>query len=271
MALSPFMKYDFCMDNKKQSTVPLSASEIAFSVKNHLAYLQELGLAGIEKELIKQKREEARGKTSLPQNEADEKDKTKGKKTLGKSLEQISADIGDCKLCPLHEGRTNIVFGVGNPNARIMFIGEGPGADEDAQGIPFVGRAGKLLTKIIESGMNIKRDDVYIANIVKCRPPGNRDPEPGEREACMPFLEEQIKSVSPEVIIALGRVPAQTLLDTKTPIGKLRGIWTERNGFPFMPTFHPSYLLRNPSAKREVWEDIKLVMEKLKIPIEEDM
>ena len=164
--------------------------------------------------------------------------------------------------CKLHAGRTNIVFGVGNPDARLMFVGEGPGADEDEQGEPFVGRAGQLLTQIIKA-MGLAREDVYIANVVKCRPPGNRNPEPDEIEACSPFLQAQIAAIGPTVIVALGKFAAQTLLQTETPISRLRGQFHSLGGVAVMPTFHPSYLLRNPAAKREVWEDMKMVMKKL--------
>jgi DNA polymerase len=178
-------------------------------------------------------------------------------------LESIRTGMGDCRRCKLCEKRNTIVFGVGDPRARLMFIGEGPGADEDAQGIPFVGRAGRLLTDIITKGMGIRREDVYIANIVKCRPPENRNPEPDEVAACLPFLEAQIRAVAPEVIVTLGRVPLNSLLGYAGPMGKARGIWTDYQGIPLMPTFHPSYLLRNPAAKRDVWDDIQQVMARL--------
>ncbi len=175
----------------------------------------------------------------------------------------IRAEIGDCTRCKLHTGRTNLVFGVGNPDAALMFIGEGPGADEDEQGEPFVGRAGQLLTQIIKA-MGFAREDVYIANVVKCRPPGNRNPEPDEIAQCSPFLQAQIASIKPKVIVALGKFAAQTLLATETPISRLRGRFHEMGDTVVMPTFHPSYLLRNPASKRDVWEDMKLVMQRLK-------
>jgi len=181
-------------------------------------------------------------------------------------LTEIRTDLGDCRRCKLHTGRTNIVFGVGNPDARLMFVGEGPGADEDEQGEPFVGRAGQLLTQIVKA-MGLAREDVYIANVVKCRPPGNRNPEPDEIEACSPFLQAQIASIRPTVIVALGKFAAQTLLQTETPISRLRGQFHDLGGVAVMPTFHPSYLLRNPAAKREVWEDMKLVMKRLDEPV----
>jgi DNA polymerase len=179
------------------------------------------------------------------------------------ALAAIRADLGDCTRCKLHAGRTKLVFGVGSPEARLMFVGEGPGADEDEQGIPFVGKAGQLLTQIIKA-MGFERDEVYIANVVKCRPPGNRNPEPDEIEQCEPFLVRQIETIGPEVIVALGKFAAQTLLRSATPITRLRGEFHRFGRVDVMPTFHPSYLLRNPTAKREVWEDMKKVMARLR-------
>jgi DNA polymerase len=183
------------------------------------------------------------------------------------ALRAIRDEIGDCRRCKLATGRTNIVFGVGNPAAELMFVGEGPGEDEDRKGEPFVGRAGQLLTEIITHGMGLRRDDVYIANVVKCRPPGNRNPEPDEISACQPFLSAQIDAVAPKVIVALGKFAAQTLLGTTMPISKLRGRWFDFRGRRLMPTFHPSYLLRTPSEKKLAWEDIKLVMQELDLPL----
>jgi len=179
------------------------------------------------------------------------------------SLEELRAAIGDCRRCKLCAGRTNLVFGVGNRNARLMFVGEGPGRDEDLQGEPFVGRAGQLLTDIITKGMGLKREDVYIANVVKCRPPENRNPEPDEVAACEPFLKKQIELIHPEIIVGLGKFAVQTLLKSKMPITKLRGQWHSYHGIKLMPTFHPAYLLRNPGDKKLVWEDIKKVIEAL--------
>ena len=174
------------------------------------------------------------------------------------ALAAVRADIGDCTRCKLHAlGRTQIVFGVGNPHADLMFVGEAPGHDEDIQGIPFVGRAGQLLTKIIEA-IGLTRDDVYIANVIKCRPPQNRNPEPDEVETCEPFLFRQIDIIKPKVIVALGKFAAQALLRTLDPISRLRGRVVDYRGAKLIPTFHPAYLLRNPSSKREVWEDMKL-------------
>ena len=154
-------------------------------------------------------------------------------------------------------GRTHLVFGVGNPQAKLMFVGEGPGRDEDLQGEPFVGRAGQLLTDIITKGMGLKREDVYIANVVKCRPPENRNPEPDEVAACEPFLKKQIDLIRPKIIVGLGKFAVQTLLQSKVPITKVRGNWHSYHGIKLMPTFHPAYLLRNPADKKLVWEDIK--------------
>jgi DNA polymerase len=181
-----------------------------------------------------------------------------------KSLEELRAAIGDCRRCKLWSGRTHLVFGVGNPRAKVMFVGEGPGRDEDLKGEPFVGRAGQLLTDIITKGMGLRREDVYIANVVKCRPPGNRDPEPDEVESCEPFLKKQVDLVRPKIIVALGRFAVQCLLRSKQPITRLRGQWHEYEGIRLMPTFHPAYLLRNPGDKKLVWEDIKKVIEALK-------
>lgn len=178
------------------------------------------------------------------------------------SLEQLQTCIGNCHRCKLAPGRTNLVFGVGNNNADLMFVGEGPGADEDEQGEPFVGKAGQLLTKIINS-MGFTREQVYIANVVKCRPPENRNPELDEIQACMPFLKKQIELVKPKIIMCLGKFAAQTVLNTQVQITKLRGEFQTINGTLVMPAFHPAYLLRNPDMKRIMWEDCKKVVAKL--------
>jgi uracil-DNA glycosylase len=174
-------------------------------------------------------------------------------------LDEVRRELGVCKRCKLCSGRKNIVFGVGNPKARLVFVGEGPGAEEDTQGVPFVGAAGQLLTKMIQA-MGFSRDEVYICNVVKCRPPGNRNPESDEIEACQPFLEAQLRAIRPEVIVALGKFAAQTLLKTQTPITRLRGQWREYLGITLMPTFHPAYLLRNPAEKKAAWADLQAVM-----------
>ena len=185
---------------------------------------------------------------------------------LARSLDGLRGVIGDCHRCRLHGARTQIVFGVGNPRARVVFVGEGPGRDEDLQGEPFVGRAGQLLTDIIEKGMKLSRADVYICNVVKCRPPQNRNPEPEEVATCSPFLFRQIELVAPEVLVTLGKFAAHSLLQTDVPITRLRGEWQEFRGIPVMPTFHPAYLLRNPAEKKTVWQDIKQVMTRLGLP-----
>jgi len=178
-------------------------------------------------------------------------------------LQAIRADLGDCRRCKLAPTRTHIVFGSGNPNAELMFVGEAPGADEDAQGLPFVGKAGQLLTKIIQA-IDMRREEVYICNILKCRPPLNRNPEPDEISACQPFLLRQIASVRPRVICALGSFGAQTLLQTREPIGRLRGRFIDFHGAKCMATFHPAYLLRNPGEKRKVWEDVQKIRDYLR-------
>jgi uracil-DNA glycosylase len=175
------------------------------------------------------------------------------------SLERIRADIGECTRCRLHKGRTNIVFGVGNPNSKLVFVGEGPGHDEDVQGEPFVGRAGKLLTQMIEA-MGLQRPEVYICNVVKCRPPENRLPERDEIETCSPFLIRQLAVIQPKVICCLGACAAQTLLETNQGISRFRGEWFDYRGAKLIATYHPAYLLRNPNAKSEVWKDLQKVM-----------
>jgi DNA polymerase len=178
---------------------------------------------------------------------------------IAETLEDIRTDLGDCQRCRLAGARTCIVFGDGNPDAKLVFVGEGPGFEEDQQGKPFVGAAGRLLTRIIEA-IKLTRSQVYICNIIKCRPPGNRNPEPDEIDTCFPFLERQIAAIQPDFICALGTFAAQTLLSTATPISRLRGRFHEYKGIKVLPTYHPAYLLRNPDRKREVWEDMKLLM-----------
>ena len=179
------------------------------------------------------------------------------------SLDALREEMGDCQRCKLSKGRTHIVFGEGNPDAALMFIGEAPGREEDIQARPFVGDAGKLLTRLIEK-MGLGREDVYIGNILKCRPPFNRDPEEEEIRTCFPFIERQVTLISPKVIVSLGRISAHALTGTKIPITRLRGRFYEYQGIPLMPTFHPAYLLRNPKDKWLVWEDAQKVIEKLK-------
>jgi uracil-DNA glycosylase len=228
-------------------------------LKEHLCFAAELGVAGISRDPAWRERADAASEpreavTPVPFfSAADE------------ALAAIRADIGDCTRCKLHTlGRRQIVFGVGNPEADLMFVGEAPGADEDMQGIPFVGRAGQLLTKIIEA-IDLKREDVYIANVIKCRPPQNRNPEQDEVDTCEQFLFRQIDTIKPKVIVALGTFATRALLRTLDPISRLRGRVFEYRGAKLVPTFHPAYLLRNPGSKREVWEDMKLVRELLKV------
>ena len=178
------------------------------------------------------------------------------------TLEAIRSDIGDCQRCKLAPTRTTIVFGSGNPSAEIVFVGEAPGYEEDQQGLPFVGEAGRLLTKIIES-VGIKREDAYICNILKCRPPGNRNPEPDEVLVCSPFLKRQIASIRPKIVCCLGKFAAQTMLQRADPISRLRGEFHDIDGMRVIATFHPAYLLRSPEKKREVWEDMKQIRAEL--------
>jgi len=192
----------------------------------------------------------------LPQNSGDPSSEHPA---AGLDLESLELRVRTCRACRLAATRKNTVFGEGDPRARLMFIGEGPGAVEDDTGRPFVGPAGELLTRII-AAMGLDRKDVYIANVVKCRPPGNRDPEPDEIRACMGYLEDQIRLVGPQVIVALGRVASHALLDETTPIGRLRGTFRRYGDIPLMPTYHPSYLLQNEARKKDVWEDMKKVM-----------
>ena len=180
------------------------------------------------------------------------------------TLDEVQHVLGDCRRCGLCEGRKNIVFGSGNPNADLMFIGEGPGEQEDLQGLPFVGRSGELLTQMIEKGIEISRDDVYICNIVKCRPPKNRNPLPDEVSACQPFLDGQIQAVKPKVIVSLGKPAAGLLLGREVSITRIRGTWHDYKGTPLMPTLHPAYILRQYTAenRRHVWEDLKAALAK---------
>lgn len=179
------------------------------------------------------------------------------------TLEDIRAELGDCCRCGLSRGRQKVVFGVGNPNARLVLVGEAPGREEDEKGEPFVGEAGRLLDRILFA-MGLSRADVYICNVLKCRPPNNRDPEAEEIASCEPFLKRQLAAIQPEMIVALGRFAIQTLLQSKAPISRVRGTWQQYQGIPLMPTYHPAYLLRNPNGKREVWADMKLVVERLR-------
>lgn len=189
-----------------------------------------------------------------------------GERIENDSLERIREDIGDCKRCRLCQQRNKIVFGSGSARAQLVFVGEGPGRDEDIQGLPFVGRAGKLLTQMIEA-MGLKRDDVYICNVVKCRPPENRAPEPDEMDTCSPFLFRQLAVIKPKAVVCLGATAFQALYGAKQSISRLRGQWLDFRGIPMLATYHPAYLLRNPNAKGEVWEDLKKVMAHLGLKI----
>jgi uracil-DNA glycosylase len=213
----------------------------------HLAFLTELGVDGVSRDPRWRGADPAR----------------RGAEPVGRgfspaeSLPDIRTDLGDCTRCKLHRlGRRQIVFGVGNPKAGLMFVGEAPGRDEDIQGIPFVGRAGQLLTKMIEA-IGLRREDVYIANVIKCRPPENRNPEPDEVATCEPFLFRQVGAISPTVIVALGTFAAQALLKTQDPISRLRGRVYKYGGSQLIPTFHPAFLLRSPDRKRDAWQDLK--------------
>ena len=235
------------------------------AIRDHLEYFGELGVEGVRLDPAWRTRADGgvRLQADSTRSEADSNPAEAGLHiplSQADALEALRVDIGpDCSRCKLHTlGRRQVVFGVGNPNADLMFVGEAPGADEDIQGEPFVGRAGQLLTKIIEA-IDLKREDVYIANVIKCRPPGNRNPEPDEVEQCEPFLFRQIDSIKPRVIVALGKFAAQCLLKTDAPITRIRGRDFTYRDAVLIPTYHPAYLLRNPSAKRDVWEDMKRV------------
>ena len=190
-------------------------------------------------------------------------------KIAGDTLPLIRTDLGECTRCKLHTTRNKIVFGDGSSKAELVFIGEGPGADEDAQGLPFVGRAGKLLTQMIEA-MGLQRQQVYICNVVKCRPPGNRQPEKDEVDACSPFLFRQLDALKPKVIVCLGATAAQTLLQTNRGISHFRGEWLEYRGYKMIATYHPAYLLRNPAAKGDVWKDLQKVMAELGLEVKKN-
>ena len=216
-------------------------NELISDLKTHLEYLKGMGIVSLPASGMK----------------ADEP----GQSTMI-TLEDVRKELGDCKRCKLHRGRKTIVFGEGNERATLMLIGEGPGYDEDVQGRPFVGKAGQLLTKILQS-INLPREEVYIANIIKCRPPQNRNPEPDEIQSCTPFLMKQISVIQPKIICALGAFSAQTLLKTDVKITALRGKFYDLEGIKVIPTYHPAFLLRNPERKREVWEDMKKIAELL--------
>ena len=236
--------------------IPVEAAEVAAEAMRHLWWLRDAGIREIP--LAPAPPPTARAPAPAPGNAYALSDKGCG----SEPLLAIRGGLGECTRCKLHGGRTRLVFGVGNPHAELVFVGEGPGADEDLQGEPFVGRAGQLLTRMIEA-MGFARSDVYIANVVKCRPPGNRDPEPDEIEACEPFLKAQLAAIRPRVVVALGRFAVQTLLRDATPISRQRGRWREYEGVKLMPTFHPAYLLRNPKDKILTWSDAQKVMARI--------
>ncbi len=231
--------------------------KVAEEIRAVLEFCQSLGF---ERLPITVRRKSRIGEGNRPGAPQSRKTLTSGQKAA--ALKDLREEIGDCRRCKLSKGRTNIVFGEGSQDAALMFIGEAPGREEDIQARPFVGDAGKLLTRLIEK-MGLRREDVYIGNIVKCRPPLNRDPEDDEIGTCLQFIRRQLEIISPEVIVSLGRISAQTLIGTKTPISRLRGKFYEYNGIPLMATFHPAYLLRNPKEKWSVWEDAMRVMERL--------
>lgn len=208
---------------------------------------------------------EFQGRLGWPGTPRPEKSMTppqKGSKKDRPTLKEIREEMGDCQRCKLGKNRSHLVFGEGSPQARLMFVGEAPGEEEDRQGRPFVGEAGQLLNRMLDK-LGLRREDVYITNVVKSHPPRNRDPEAEEIEACLPFLVKQIESIQPLVIVTLGRIAAHNLLNTKAPITKLRGTWQKFQGIPVMPTFHPSYLLRSPKERRKTWDDMQQVMEYL--------
>lgn len=248
-------------DGNVKAPLPGHAEEVETVLASVRAYLVDLQGSGVDELPVVL--------TASPLVSAAERDMLLGpppslppELDVSETLDDIRIDLGDCHRCDLGNSRTNLVFGVGNPKARIVFVGEGPGRDEDQQGEPFVGEAGKLLTKIIEA-MGVQRSDVYICNVIKCRPPQNRDPQTTEIQACSPFMLRQVQTIKPMAIVALGKFAAQTLLEVKTPISKLRGTFHTYHGIPLMPTFHPAALLRDPALKRDVWADMKQVMQKL--------
>ncbi len=240
------------------------------SLREYVALLQESGLDGIP---VAMAGAIPAGVGSPAAATAAGPGTPQGRLHADESLERIRKDLGECQRCALGKTRKNLVFGAGNPQARLVFVGEGPGADEDRKGEPFVGEAGQVLGRII-TAMGLKREEVYICNVVKCRPPGNRDPEQDEIAACSSFLLRQLQAIKPEVVVALGKFAAQTLLDTKEPISKLRGRFRDFHGIPLMPTYHPSFLLRrqgegNMDAFWEVWDDMTQVLRLLKLQVPE--
>jgi uracil-DNA glycosylase len=233
------------------------------SVREYLQELEESGVDGLPYELLQQ--------VEMPEVRASEQQSVQLPAAKPQTLAELCQRIGDCQRCDLYHGRTNLVFGAGYEKARLVFVGEAPGADEDRQGQPFVGEAGQVLTRLIEA-MGLKRVQVYICNVLKCRPPANRNPHKDEIATCSPFLQQQLQIIKPEVIVALGTFAAQTLLDSKEPISRMRGQFHSWHGIPLMPTFHPSFLLHNKENKQhywDVWSDMEQVLRKLKLPIPE--
>jgi uracil-DNA glycosylase len=228
------------------------------------AYYRDLGVAELHLDLAAARSEAKPAPAGHPIDPS--KKGSFSRPDARKALEEMAHEVAGCQACRLCSTRNRTVFSDGDPNARLMFIGEAPGADEDAQGVPFVGRAGQLLTKMIEQGMDLRRSDVYIANVLKCRPPENRNPEPDEVASCRRFLEAQIELVRPEVIVGLGKFACQFLLKSDEGMMRLRGRWGLYGDIPVMPTYHPSYLLRQPDRKKDCWEDLLNVLGKLGLP-----
>ena len=224
----------------------------------HLAFFEELGVYGLRRELEWRQRQSLGPELKGEHSEKNTRQVVDDLAVPSQMMNEIREDLGDCCRCKLHGGRTRLVFGVGDPMAELMFVGEAPGRDEDREGIPFVGRAGQLLTKII-AAIGLSREDVYIANVIKCRPPNNRNPEQDEVETCEPFLFQQIDVIRPKVVVALGSFAVRTLLRSDQPISRLRGQVFDYRGAKLVPTFHPAFLLRSPDRKRDVWEDMKKV------------
>jgi DNA polymerase len=242
---------------------PMDADQL----RQYLEFYQDLGIKSVYKRIVVKAEPAAAAEVPAPSESAGVSDGGLKPAPPAESLLQILQDIGDCRRCRLHEGRHKIVFGVGNERSPLVFVGEGPGADEDAQGIPFVGRAGQLLTQMIEGtakkeGINLLREDVYICNVVKCRPPDNRTPEPDEMEICGQFLYRQLLTIAPKAICVLGGTAAKAITGRKEGVTKMRGKWFQWRDIPVMVTYHPSFLLRayNQEAKREAWEDLKKVL-----------
>jgi uracil-DNA glycosylase family 4 len=237
----------------------MSRADLRSALADHLRLCAEFGVNGVSRDPDWRRRSGEAARAAEPVETSDENPPGQGAPEAAETLDLVRIDLGDCTRCKLHAlGRRQIVFGAGNPDASLMFIGEAPGHDEDVQGIPFVGRAGQLLTRIIEA-IGLRREDVYIANVIKCRPPENRNPEADEVARCEPFLFRQVAVIKPRVIVALGTFAAQTLLRTNDPISRLRGNVYRFGTSSLVPTFHPAYLLRSPERKRDVWEDMKKV------------